>query len=140
MSEMTDTTTPQDRQRSEHEQPPPVRENRAPTEPELRARSSFIRAWVSIALVPVFFLAAFAVATGIYALSGYDPSAGATPPFWVNLFVGLVSAAILLTVCAAGVLYGLRAAKEGLRAGLVPAVIAALLGIGSVVLVVLGSG
>lgn len=133
---MTDTTTPQDRQHSPNGQPPPG-ENRAPTAQELRARSSFIRAWVSIALVPVFFLVAFAAATLVYVLTGYDPSAGATPPFWADLLAGLASLAILLSVCAAGVVYGLRAAREGVRAGLVPAVVAALLGVGSVLLIVL---
>lgn len=139
---MADTPTPQGRQLYPDEQPLPKRRHGTPgtgtpdTE-DSRARASLIRAWVSIALVPVFFLVAFAAAAGVYALTGYDPSAGATPPFWADLAAGLVSSAILVGVCVLGVVHGLRAARHGRRAGLVPAGIAALLGIGSVLLVVL---
>lgn len=94
-------------------------------------------AWISIALVPVFFIAAFAASQGIYAMTGYDPSAGATPPLWADLAAGLPGLGILLIPCVAGVVYGRRSARVGVRAGLVPAAIAALLGVGAVLLVVL---
>lgn len=136
---MADTPTPQDSQLypDEHPLPRSTPGTGAPDTEESRARTSLVRAWVSVALVPIFFLVAFAAAAGVYALTGYDPSAGATPPFWADLAAGLVSLAILLGICAVGVLHGLRAARHGRRAGLVPAGIAALLGIGSVALVVL---
>ena len=104
-----------------------------------RTQSPMTRAWISIALVPVFFIAAFAASQGIYALTGYDPSAGTTPPLWADLGAGLPGLAILLIPCIAGVVYGRRAARAGVRAGLVPAAIAALLGIGAVLLVVLNA-
>ena len=104
-----------------------------------RTQTPLARAWISIALVPVFFLAALAASQGIYGLTGYDPSAGATPPLWADLAAGLPSLAILLIPCTAGVIYGRRAARAGVRAGLVPAAIAALLGVGAVLLVVLNS-
>jgi hypothetical protein len=136
VSEMADRPTPQGGQLYPDEHPLPPGTGTPDTE-DARARASLIRAWVSVALVPVFFLVAFAAAAGVYALTGYDPSAGATPPFWADLAAGLVSLAILLSVCAVGVVHGLRAARGGRSAGLVPAVIAALLGLGSVLLVVL---
>jgi len=95
------------------------------------------RAWISVALIPVFFFVAFAAAQGIYALTGYDPSAGATPPLWADLAAGLPALLILLLPCAAAVTFGLRASREGARSGLVPAVIAALVAVGGVLLVVL---
>jgi hypothetical protein len=95
------------------------------------------RAWISIALVPVFFMVSFAAAQGIYAWTGYDPSAGAIPPLWADLAAGLPALAILLVPCVAGVFYGVRAIRAGVRAGLVPAVLAALLGVGAGLLVVL---
>jgi len=102
-----------------------------------RARSPLARAWISLALVPAFFIAAFAVAQVIYAQTGYDPSAGANPPLWADLAAGLPALAILLTPCVAGVVYGVRATRAGVRAGLVPAVLAALLGVGAALLVFL---
>lgn len=94
------------------------------------------RAWISIALVPVFFVLSFLVQTGIYALTGHDPSTGDVPPLWANLAAGLPGLAILLVPCVAGVVYGWRAVRSGVRAGMVPAVLAALVGVGAVVLTV----
>lgn len=104
-----------------------------------RTQTPLARAWISIALVPVFYIAAFLAAGGIYVLTGYDPSAGAVPPPWAHLAAAVPSLAILLIPCIAGVVYGRRAARAGVRAGLVPAAIAALLGVGAVLLVVLNT-
>lgn len=109
------------------------------TDQSARSPNLLARAWASVLLVPVFFFVAFAAAQGIYALTGYDPSTGATPPLWADLAAGLPSLAILLVPCIAGVFYGRRAAQAGIRAGLVPAAIAALLGLGAVLLVVLNA-
>ncbi len=102
-----------------------------------RSHTPLARAWISIALVPVFFFAAFVAGQVIYALTGYDPSAGATPPLWADLAAAVPFLAIVLIPCVAGVVYGRRAARAGVRAGLVPAAIAALLGVGAVLLVIL---
>ena len=101
-----------------------------------RTTSPLAKAWISIALVPVFFFT-FAAAQGIYALTGFDPSAAATPPLWADLAAGLPALAILLIPCVSGVVYGRRAARASVRAGLLPATIAALLGVGAVLLVFL---
>ena len=83
-----------------------------------RTTSPLAQAWISIALVPVFFFTAFAAAQGIYASTGFDPSAAATPPLWADLAAGLPALAILLIPCVAGVVYGWRAARASVRAGL----------------------
>jgi hypothetical protein len=85
----------------------------------------------------VFFFVAFAAAQGIYALTGYDPSAGATPPLWADLVAGIPALLIRFLPCAGAVVYGLRAWREGARAGLVPVVLGALVAVGGVLLVVL---
>ena len=108
----------------------------APTGQGPRSGTPLGRAWISIALVPVFFFLSFLVQTGIYVLSGHDPSTGDVPPLWANLAAGLPGLAILLVPCIAGVVYGWRAFRAGVRAGLVPAVLAALLGVAAVVLTV----
>ena len=100
-------------------------------------QSQLARAWIWIGLVPVFFFAAFAAAQGIYALTGYDPSAGATPPLWADLAAGLPFLAIVLIPCVRAFVYGRRAARAGVRAGLAPAAVAVLLGVGAVLLVIL---
>lgn len=105
--------------------------------PGPRDRTPLTRAWISVALVPVFFFVAFAAAQGIYALTGYDPSAGATPPLWADLVAGIPALLILFLPCAGAVVYGLRARREGARAGLVPVVLGVLVAVGGVLLVVL---
>ena len=98
------------------------------------SRTPLGRAWVSIALVPVFFLISFVVQTVIYALTGHDPSTGDVPPLWANLAAGIPGLAILLVPCIGGVVYGRQAVRAGVRAGLVPAVVGVILGLGAVVL------
>ena len=98
-----------------------------------RAQTLLALAWVFVALVPFFFFVSFAAQEGIYALTGYDSSPG-TAPLWATLAAGLPGLAILLIPCVAGVVYGRRATRTGVRAGLVPEVFAALLGVGAVVL------
>jgi hypothetical protein len=107
----------------------------APVSPEPRNRTPLARAWISVALIPVFFILSFLAQTVIYALAGHDPGSG-TVPLWADLAAGLPGLAIVLTPCLAGVVHGWRAARAGVRAGLVPAVVAALLGVGAVVLTV----
>ncbi|GAA2747207.1 hypothetical protein GCM10009868_35740 [Terrabacter aerolatus] len=104
----------------------------APREPR-----PLTRAWISVALVPVFFLVAFAAAQGIYALTGYDPSAGATPPLWADLVAGVPALLILFLPCAGAVVYGRRAVREGARSGFVPMVLGAIVAVGGIVLVAL---
>ena len=83
-------------------------------------------AHTSVALVPVFFFLAFAAAQGIYAVTGHDPSTGASPPLWADLAAGIPFLAILLTPCVAGVVLGRRAVRAGVRAGCVAVVLTAV--------------
>lgn len=108
----------------------------APVGPEPRTRRSLSRAWVSIALVPAFFAVSFVVQTGIYAWTGYDPSAGDVP-LSASLAAAVPGLAIVLVPCVAAVFYGLRASREGDRTGGIPAGFGALLAIGATVLTLL---
>lgn len=102
-----------------------------------RDQAPLTRAWISVALVPVFFFVAFAAAQGIYAMTGYDPSAGATPPLWADLVAGIPALLILFLPCAGAVVYGLRAWREGARAGFVPVVLGGLVAVAGILLVIL---
>lgn len=97
-----------------------------------RAATPLARAWTSVILVPAFFFVSFAAAEGIYALAGDDPSTGAAPPLWAELAAAFLYLAILLLPCVAGVAYGRRAVRSGVRAGWIPTVLAALLGVGAI--------
>lgn len=91
------------------------------------------RAWVSVALIPVFFFFAFAAAEGIYALSGYQPE-NADAPLWVDVLASVLALAVFVIPSAAAVHFGRRAIKGGDRRGFYPAVIGALVTLAWVVL------
>lgn len=86
-----------------------------------------MRSWISVALIPVFFFAAFVLAYGIYSLFGYTPD-NMDAPFWVELIVAVVAVTLFLAPCVAAVVYGLRAARAHDRRGLVPVVIGGFVG------------
>jgi hypothetical protein len=98
---------------------------------------SVARAWVSLAVVPPFFILAMAAGQGIYALLGYKPE-NADAPFWVSLLAGGPALLLLLAPCVTAVFYGWRANRMGDRRALAPLVIAALIGFWFTVLTVVG--
>jgi hypothetical protein len=100
-----------------------------------RAGPWLARAWTAIALLPLFFFVAFAVAEGLYALMGYKPE-NADAPVWVILVVLIPVIAILLIPCAAAVFFGRQANKGGDRRGLLPLVIGVVAGVGWLVLTI----
>jgi len=87
------------------------------------------RAWIAVALIPVFFILAFAVGQVLYSLMGYLPE-NAGIPLWVDLVATSPTMAVFLVPCAAAVLYGKRANSFGDRRGLVPLCTGALAGLG----------
>ena len=109
--------------------------DRAP-EPAVRDSSPWLlRAWVSVALVPLFFFIAFAVGEGIYALMGYKPE-NADAPVWAVVGASALVILVVLIPCVAAVYFGRRAIKGGDRRGVFPAVIGAVAAVGWVVLTV----
>ena len=106
--------------------------------PDPRARDSnpwLRRAWVSVALVPLFFLIAFAVGEGIYALMGYKPE-DADAPVPAVVVVSALVVAVVVIPCVAAVHFGRRAVKGGDRRGVYPAVVGAVAAVGWVTLTV----
>jgi hypothetical protein len=84
------------------------------------------RAWGGVALVPVFFLLAFAAGEGLYSAFGY--SSGGTAPVWVEIIVLVAVLAICLVPCVAAAYAGQRASGAGDRRGRIPAAIGLLAG------------
>lgn len=91
------------------------------------------RAWIAVALIPVFFILAFAVGQGLYTVMGYLPE-NAGIPLWVDLVATIPTVAVFLVPCVAAVLYGRRVNSLGDRRGRVPLCIGALVGLGLLVL------
>jgi hypothetical protein len=90
------------------------------------------RAWGAIALVPVFFLIAFAVGEGLYSAFGYD--SGGSAPVWVELIVLVAVVAVCLVSCAAAVYAGRRAIRAGNRSGRIPEYVGLIAGAGWIIL------
>jgi hypothetical protein len=95
---------------------------------------SHLRAWIAVALIPVFFILSFILAQGLYSLMGYKPEN--TVPFWVDLVASAATVVVFLVPCAAAVIYGARTRSAGDRRGLAPLLIGSLAGLGVLILTV----
>lgn len=97
---------------------------------------SVTRAWISLAVIPLFLILAMAVGEGLYTLFGYQPNADV--PFWVNLAASVPALLVMLVPTVTSVSYGWRAYRRGDRRAVVPAVLALLIGLWFTVLTVIG--
>lgn len=93
------------------------------------------RAWIAVALVPVFFLPALALGYVMYDLFGYAAESPAAP-LWVDVVCALPPLALYLAPCVAAVVLGRRASRAGDRRGLVPLAVGAVAGLALTVLTV----
>jgi hypothetical protein len=98
---------------------------------------SVTRSWVSLALVPVFFILAMAAGEGIYALLGYAPE-NADAPFWVAFGAGIPALVVLALPCVGAIFYGWRAQQAGDHRALASLVIAGIVLIWFTTLTVVG--
>jgi hypothetical protein len=100
-------------------------------------RSSWLTwAWLGVALIPVFFMIAFAVGEGAYAVLGYAPENG-DAPIWVDVVTSIVVLLVFAVPCAAAVFYGRRCLRADDRRGMPPLVIASLAWAGALVLTII---
>ena len=90
--------------------------------------NSLTYAWLSVVLIPGFFILAFVVGEGLYALLGYEPGIGESP-IWADLVAGIPAIIVFLVPCVSAVVFGQRAVREGRRSGLVPLTLGALVGL-----------
>lgn len=89
-------------------------------------RTELSRAWVAVALIPVFLIVGFAVGEGLISALGYP--VGGSNPVWVTLVSDLGALTTILVPCAAAMFFARHARSAGLHRAVVPMVIAALLG------------
>lgn len=99
-----------------------------------RAPKAVARAWIAIALIPVFFFIAMAVGESLMSLLGY-PSGGAAPA-WVTVVTDVAATVTVLLPCLAAVFFGRRAIKAGDRRGVLPAVLGTGAGLGWLILAI----
>lgn len=93
------------------------------------------RAWVGVAAVPLFFMIAFAVGEGTYAVMGYQPE-NADAPIWAVVVASALVLAVVLVPCVSAVYCGRRAIKRGDHRGRYPAALGAIAGIGLITLTI----
>lgn len=91
------------------------------------------RAWVAVALIPVFFLLSFVLGYVLYDLFGYKAEDD-DAPFWVDLVCTVAILVVSLAPCGAAVRFGRGAMGNGDRRGLLPMGIGALVGLGLTIL------
>lgn len=86
---------------------------------------AFRRAWWSLALYPVSFVAAFVVGGGL--LSLFDDETG-DPAFWVVLLAGMPALVVFVLPGVLAVMQGRKSIRLGRPDGRVPAIVGAAVG------------
>lgn len=94
------------------------------------------RAWVPIALFPVFVGVAMVVMMAVDGLVGVDPSTGVAP-LWSQYLQLVLWVAVLFIPGVSGVVHGRRAERAGVRSGALPVLVGALLCVATVLLTLL---
>lgn len=93
------------------------------------------RAWLSVALTPVFFFVAFAVGEGI--ISGLGYTSGGSLPLRVTLLSDIGAVGAFLIPCVTAVWFGSKARRAGVHRAVVPMAIGIALGIGVLLLTII---
>ena len=83
-------------------------------------------AWISVALIPVAFVAAMFVGEGLLTLQGYEPEPGEFPPLGTALRAALPAGLLMMAPAVTAVVFGFRAHRRGMPTAVIPAVIGIL--------------
>ncbi len=87
-----------------------------------------VRAWVFVALIPVFALLAYGAAAGVYILLGYQVGVD-DAPLWVDRLTGLAGFVTFAVPCALAIRNGNKARLGADRRGIAPLAIGLLVGV-----------
>lgn len=82
------------------------------------------RAWWSLALFPVAFVAAFVVGEGLASLLGYESGSGDAPPWYVPAVVAPFALLVFATPALLSTWFGVRAQRAGHPSALAPVIVA----------------
>ena len=89
-------------------------------------------AWICTALIPVGVIAAIVVGSVIASALGYESGGEELAPIGIALAAGIPAVLVGLLPSGFAVYFGLRARRAGDERGLVPALVAGVLGLGFV--------
>lgn len=103
-----------------------------------RSGEPMVRAWTSVAVLPVFLLAAVLLTLFLYEAFGYKPE-NDDAPWWVDGVTSVAAIAVFLVPCVTAVRYGRQASRDGERKGLIPTAIGVLAGLAFTVLTVVST-
>jgi hypothetical protein len=95
-------------------------------------RRDLRRAWLSLALLPVAFLAAFGIGEGLASLLGHDPGDAGPPPVWAVLLATVPALAVFSVPGVLAWHFGGRAVAAGHPAGRAPQLVGLVLTVGFV--------
>lgn len=89
-------------------------------------------AWISVAVIPVAFVAAMVLGEGLLSLQGYDPGSEEPAPSQAVLLAGIPALLVMVAPTIPAILFGVRANRQGVAGGRIPAVIGAVVAAGAV--------
>ncbi len=90
-------------------------------------RAAYRRAWLSLLLYPLAFVAAFVVGEGLVTLYGYDADGADSAPLWVVLAAGVPALLVFCVPAAVAWRYAVRAGHEDVHRLRLPAYLATAL-------------
>ena len=88
---------------------------------------AYRRAWLSLLLYPLAFVAAFVVGEGLVALYGYEPNGDDLVPLWVALAAGVPALGVFSVPAAVAWRYAGRAGHDDVHRVRLPAYLATVL-------------
>ena len=95
-----------------------------PADPAPKADRRVLRnAWISVALIPVAFVVAMLLGDWLLSLQGYESGSEQFPPVGVSLLAGIPALVVMIAPAVTAMWFGLKARRQGLARGIVPAVI-----------------
>ncbi|HSP76360.1 MAG TPA: hypothetical protein VLO31_09130 [Cryobacterium sp.] len=98
----------------------------APAEQVTReGRRALVTAWISVALLPVSFLAAMVLGDALLSLQGYQSGGDEPIPLEVIALAGVPAFLVLIAPAIPAMAFGFRARRLGVLSGTWPAVIGA---------------
>jgi hypothetical protein len=99
-----------------------------PDHEERAGRRSLRNAWISVAAIPVAFIVAMVAGEGLASLMGYDSGSGELAPLGVMLTAGVAGVLVMVAPAVCAAWFGLRARRQGVASGIVPAVVGIVVG------------
>lgn len=92
-----------------------------------QGRRSLHRAWISVAVIPVAFVAAMFIGEGLLSMQGYESYGAELPPIGVVMLASLPAMLVMIAPDLFAIWFGFQARRHGTRNGIFPAAIGIIL-------------